>query len=555
MPTIQSLPLTQPAKLSSPLGGKVKHLASALIKKLKSAGNIHQGVRTPAVKTNERRQDRAREGQKTTGRQGNHAASPGGMTDAVISGGESTPSSPAETEGPSENNRISVDDCRRDVERDMRDRLFSAAGRHEQTLRRLYAETDNQLARSRLDHIATTYYLAMDGAASGEIVGELNAIMTELTNKMVADTLGRKSVFGSHQPGRDKEYRKIRTLENRLAAIMIEVIGPADDAKAAGEAGRAAEHLLASRIKPFIVGYLEQQFGSRLTENTKANILLVVDRHAMRLLEQVRGGIESYQTGSLENIYRAVDVVLTIPHLLSDYDIDGGTRPAANRTAVADDVAPSRASIQAPGDDGPNAVPTDGPPFTRANGPAPAGERPSADRANNTYITNNNFVFSPTQNTFAPVNHSTFIHFDGRHGNAAPAAGTPRPFGDTLLSDPVAPRGNFPPSPAAAKDGLSKANPDAFSPQFAASSVFESAQLHTPEVKYAHRVKNELQLARGVETGMRPAVGGTTDFRGENASGEAHAGAKGVRVNNARTILSNEGLRRAGREGKHSPNI
>ena len=393
-----------PNTFFSSIGNKLGSVATAVVKKLKGVNNAGQNVKAAPLKTHLRREGRATGGLKTPA--ANKTSTTALSTRPVLDHTDETGGDDAallSTAGNhSREGAIELDDCRKDFQQASMNSLFEAAGKNRDKLQQLVNNTTNEMVKSRLDHIATTYHMALQGENTSETTAELNGIITKLTDMMLSDKLGRKSIFGSHQPSRDKEYQKVRALENRLTAVMDDVIGQGPSA--------AANLLLNQTIKPFMINYIEQQLGSTLTAESRHNVMEFIDGNAWRLLGQVRSGIETYQTRTVEKTYRAIDAILVAPHLLSDFDFSPA-EPALPETQTAPPIGRPTAEQAPPRMAG--GVPT-------AENNRPPNDRDSKDERGNTgniYNTYNNFVYSPTNNTYSPVNmffpNTTMTHNTG----------------------------------------------------------------------------------------------------------------------------------------------
>ncbi|QWA10500.1 hypothetical protein GTU79_25400 [Sodalis ligni] len=221
---------------------------------------------------------------------------------------------------------LGLNDCKENFERDKLLSLFEAAGKNKDKLELLFATGENSIAIHHLNHIATIYHTARTLGPSSDAMNGINDAMTKLTEMMVADGLGRKSVFGSYQLGKKAGHVKVKNLENKLLMGLATISG-----KGAFAAGNM---LRAQCVGPFIKAYIEQKPGILLTPEQSEKIDDLLDDWAKMTWGNVHDGMQAHQTDEIEKICRIIDMVLTLPNLLGQMSADRIKEKLSSETAT-----------------------------------------------------------------------------------------------------------------------------------------------------------------------------------------------------------------------------
>jgi hypothetical protein len=221
---------------------------------------------------------------------------------------------------------LGLNDCKENFERDKLLSLFEAAGKNKDKLESLFATGENSIAIHHLNHIATIYHTARTLGPSSDAMNSINDAMTKLTEMMVADGLGRKSVFGSYQPGKKAGHVKVKNLENKLLMGLATI---------SGKGAFAAGNMLRTQcVGPFIKAYVEQKLGILLTPDQSEKIDDLLDGWAKTTWGNVHDGMQAHQTDEIEKVSRIINMVLTLPNLLGQMSADRIKEKLSSETAT-----------------------------------------------------------------------------------------------------------------------------------------------------------------------------------------------------------------------------
>ncbi|WP_413731337.1 hypothetical protein [Sodalis sp. RH20] len=204
---------------------------------------------------------------------------------------------------------ININDFERQYRQNSMNALFNCAGDQRETLAQLFQNSRSLLVPSHLEHIANAHFLARQLGPTEESAAKLDGIMHELTDMMLKDGLGEKSVFGGYRPEREAACVRRQSLEEELASLLNAIQG-----EGGAEAGA---RFINEKIKPFVVDYIVQETGSDGDVVQKEHIAQLVEKNAYQCFQNIRAGIQTYQASSLEKIFRDTDMILKLPNLLA----------------------------------------------------------------------------------------------------------------------------------------------------------------------------------------------------------------------------------------------
>lgn len=226
-----------------------------------------------------------------------------------------------------------LDDFSKNFEKDKLPSLFAAAGKNKATLETLFTNSTNNIAKGRLKDIAAVYHIAkLKSEASQGMAGideamkDIDDVMARLTKKMVADKLGEKSIFGAPRYSIEKEYGKVKDLENELLARLATLIGESPYA--------AGNFLRTQHADPFIRDYVNRELGISLTPDQSKRIDDLLNSRAKRTWDYVHEGMREHQTAEIEKVCSIINMVLELPNLLEGMDVDLAKIKSSSATAT-----------------------------------------------------------------------------------------------------------------------------------------------------------------------------------------------------------------------------
>ncbi|WP_213990333.1 hypothetical protein [Sodalis sp. dw_96] len=235
--------------------------------------------------------------------------------------------------------QIDLDDFKHNFEKTSLELFFAAPGQHK-GLQGWFKACNNDIVLTRLKRIATVYSLAYQAAPNPESMKTVNKVMAQLINKISADKLDDKSIFGTRHSSRQKAYFKVLDLENQLVAALSEIVG---------EGPLAAGHALrTSGANPFIRSYIEQKLGKKLTEEQAHKIGDLFDSAALAQWDAVFKGIEHHKSAKIDNVCAAINMVLKLPNLLRDIDLTKVDPPPSAEVFTDNDprLEPASAGVE-----------------------------------------------------------------------------------------------------------------------------------------------------------------------------------------------------------------
>ncbi len=395
---------------------------------------------------------------RSTGASKNRAARAAGQDSLLSSGGgafapDVTGIAPADADCGAEQSGaekiISLDDFKRQFNQQGLELLFCANPKCGAELRRLYNDPDgNSIAREfRLPNIAAVYQMATLAHPGGQVKQELDGIIRELTDMMVKDGLGKKSIFGSPQPGKASACLKVGALENKLVGVLAKMYGE-------GKLN-AGKILYEKHIIPFSIKYVEQKISGKLTDESIREFSQYFDRHAYQKTENIFQGMGDNISVDIRTIADSFNVQITKLHFLREL-ADGLAESPAGPAGVQRPDGPSHAAGPEPLPEAPRSGPEAGR-TARNDNEVPGATYNTYNYYNNIYAPTQvfaptNLTFAPTNLTFAPTNptfapaSNTAAH-GGRQAGAFPRPGAARArSADSLAGQPAAAAQVEPPS-------------------------------------------------------------------------------------------------------------
>ncbi|WP_413735578.1 hypothetical protein ACL2XP_22985 [Sodalis sp. RH21] len=291
---------------------------------------------------------------------------------------------------------ISLDDFKTQFNQQGLELLFRANPKCGAELRRLYNDPDgNSIAREfRLPNIAAVYQMATLAHPGEQVKQELDGIIRELTDMMVKDGLGKKSIFGSPQPGKASACLKVGALENKLVGVLAKMYGE-------GKLN-AGKILYEKHIIPFAIKYVEQKISGKLTDESMREFSQYFDRHAYQKTENIFQGMEDNISVDIRTIADSFNVQITKLHFLREL-ADGLAESPTGPAGVQRPDGPSHAAGPEPLPEVPRPGPEAGR-TARDDHQAPGATYNTYNYYNNIYAPTQ--VFAPTNQTFAPTNQT-----------------------------------------------------------------------------------------------------------------------------------------------------